>query len=119
MNKNIKAMVKKLESEIWYDLKNLEVYDTNKNELSSDEFDETKIMIIRFEYVDLWVEIDLTSFTPLYIDNVENKTFEEKVFALRNIGKIITIIGTYVRKINFSDEVRRMWQWRITRKPKH
>lgn len=108
MNKNIKEMVEELESEFWYDLKNLKVYDTNKNELSSDKFDETKIMIIRFEYVGLSVEIDLTSFTPLYIDNDENKTFEEKVFALRNIGKIITIIGSYVRKINFSDKKRRM-----------
>ena len=108
MNENIKEMAEKLESEFWYDLKNLEVYDTNKNELSSDKFDETKIMIIRFEYVGLSVEIDLTSFTPLYIDNDENKTFEEKVFALRNIGKIITIIGSYVRKINFSDKKRRM-----------
>ena len=44
MNKNIKEMAEELESEFWYDLKNLEVYDTNKNELSSDKFDETKIM---------------------------------------------------------------------------
>ena len=108
MNKNIKDMSKKLESEFGYDLKNLKFYDTNRNELSFDEFDETKIMIIRFEYIDLSFEIDLTSFGLLYIDDYENKTVEEKAFALRNIGKIITIIGTYVRKINFSDETRRM-----------
>lgn len=119
MNKNIKEMSKKLESEFWYDLKNLKVYDTNKNELSSDEFDEIKIMIIRFEYVDLSVEIDLTSFGLLYIDDYENKTVEEKAFALRNIGKIITIIGTYVRKINFSDETRRMWRWMKIKRQKH